>query len=183
MRAGDSVQRGLADGGVSVHTASADPLSALDCQHEQSRPVRRIVANGAVHYHVQCLSCGDSLKAIPKQERIALQPDEIGEWDESLKDRWWQRRSDIRRLQAVRERAAKFDDMADYYASEKWRAKSAAVLARDRICQACRGRPAQEAHHLTYDHWRDEPLFDLVGVCHPCHEKITAMDRRRRGVS
>ncbi len=29
--------------------------------------------------------------------------------------------------------------------------------------------------------WRAEPLFDLVGVCHPCHERITAMDRERRG--
>ena len=167
---------------MTVHTAQPETQSGFECSHEESRPVRRVVSNGAVHYHVQCLNCGDSIRAINKQERLSLNPSEIGDWDEELRNRWWQMRSDIRRLQAVRDRAAKFNDMADYYGSEKWRAKSSAVIDRDRICQACRGRPAQEAHHLTYDHWRDEPLFDLVGVCHPCHEKITRMDRQRRGV-
>jgi hypothetical protein len=40
----------------------------------------------------------------------------------------------------------------------------------------CRGR-ASQVHHLTYKHLRNEPLFELISVCVPCHDAITAMDR------
>jgi hypothetical protein len=35
---------------------------------------------------------------------------------------------------------------------------------------------ATEVHHLSYRHIGNEPLFDLVSVCGPCHRAITAMD-------
>ena len=41
-------------------------------------------------------------------------------------------------------------------------------------------RTASDVHHLTYAHWRNEPLFDLISVCRPCHEQITQMDREGR---
>lgn len=71
------------------------------------------------------------------------------------------------------------------YASAEWRAKRQAVLRRDAgRCQAsfeiCTRR-ATEVHHLTYRHWRNEPLFDLVAVCNSCHDLLTALDRSERG--
>lgn len=68
-----------------------------------------------------------------------------------------------------------------YLASTAWGERRASALQRDKYeCQArlnrC-SRKATEVHHLTYRHWRNEPLFDLTSVCHECHEEITRMER------
>jgi len=60
-----------------------------------------------------------------------------------------------------------------YIKSEKWRQKAAMVRKRDNnICQACLSTPAQAVHHITYEHIYNEPLFDLVSICHKCHSSI-----------
>jgi len=71
-----------------------------------------------------------------------------------------------------------------YLATPEWRNKRELVLARDHhVCHAvlidCAG-VASEVHHLTYRHWREEPLFDLESVCSSCHRKITFIERRER---
>lgn len=77
-----------------------------------------------------------------------------------------------------------FAEHAAYLATPEWFFKRGQVLNRDGYqCQArlqsCRGI-ATQAHHLTYKHWRNEPLFDLVAVCEACHEAVTYMDREGR---
>jgi len=68
-----------------------------------------------------------------------------------------------------------------YLASDAWSERRAAVLQRDKYqCQARLDRCTQkavQAHHLTYRHWRNEPLFDLISVCWVCHQEITRMER------
>lgn len=70
---------------------------------------------------------------------------------------------------------------ARYLASAAWEERRSAVLQRDKYqCQARLERCTQKAtqvHHLSYRHWRNEPLFDLASVCWVCHEEITRMDR------
>lgn len=57
--------------------------------------------------------------------------------------------------------------------SHRWRELRAMVLKRcNRVCEGCGAREAVQAHHLTYERLGDEMLFDLVGVCLICHEKI-----------
>lgn len=68
-----------------------------------------------------------------------------------------------------------------YLATPAWRDRREAVLERDGgRCKArlevCTGG-AQQIHHLSYRHWRNEPLFDLIAVCSACHDEITRMDR------
>jgi 5-methylcytosine-specific restriction endonuclease McrA len=68
-----------------------------------------------------------------------------------------------------------------YLASTAWGERRVAVLQRDKYqCQArldrC-DRKATQVHHLSYRHWRNEPLFDLISVCWQCHEEITRMER------
>jgi len=71
-----------------------------------------------------------------------------------------------------------------YLHTDAWKRRRQAALERaDFECQAelpgCTGE-ASQVHHLTYRHWRNEPLFDLVAVCRCCHEQITEMDRAQR---
>lgn len=69
----------------------------------------------------------------------------------------------------------------DYLLSPEWKAKRAAVLARcNGICEACGKVPAIQVHHTTYEHIFREPLWELRGVCGPCHDGLTEMDRKRR---
>ena len=69
----------------------------------------------------------------------------------------------------------------EYLQSAEWKAKSARVLKRDKyLCQNCLAATATDAHHTTYRHVFNEPLFDLVALCRPCHEEITLIERAAR---
>ena len=61
----------------------------------------------------------------------------------------------------------------EYLQTPQWFAKRKAVLARDKhICQSCLTAAATQAHHTTYEHLFNEPLFELVSVCRTCHERL-----------
>jgi hypothetical protein len=61
----------------------------------------------------------------------------------------------------------------EYMQSPTWYRKRQQVLDRvGGICQGCRKRPAEQVHHLTYERFGSEMLFDLVSVCAECHDKI-----------
>ena len=62
----------------------------------------------------------------------------------------------------------------DYLATDEWKKKRDERLKiGNGICQACLTAPATEVHHMNYYRIGSEnPLTDLVSVCHPCHRKI-----------
>jgi 5-methylcytosine-specific restriction endonuclease McrA len=63
-----------------------------------------------------------------------------------------------------------FKEHSEYLQTSKWKAIRQKVFIRDNfICQGCLEAPASEVHHLTYDHWKDELMFELISVCYNCH--------------
>lgn len=61
---------------------------------------------------------------------------------------------------------------ADYLKSQEWADRRERVLRRAGYrCEGCQDRPANEVHHLTYDHWGNEFLFELVAMCGECHSR------------
>jgi 5-methylcytosine-specific restriction endonuclease McrA len=57
-----------------------------------------------------------------------------------------------------------------YIGSDKWKAIRLKVLKRDNnLCQACLEAPANDVHHLTYDNFGDELMYELISVCRDCH--------------
>ena len=50
-------------------------------------------------------------------------------------------------------------------------------------CEACGARTQLECHHRTYDRFGSENYTDLLMLCRPCHQAITASVRGRRGMS
>lgn len=156
------------------------------CAHAVLHQCVKTASNGAKHYGWQCARCGD-WKAGRKEERNQFSLP-LPEFNEELREDWWKARQEFSRHLSMQRREADrrewFAAADTYYSSPGWRAKRAAVLKRDNgLCQArllgCR-TVANQAHHLTYDHWQDEPLFDLIAVCSVCHEHITESDRIRR---
>jgi len=77
-----------------------------------------------------------------------------------------------------------FSEHNEYLKSMTWQEKREEVLRRDGyICQACLKKKATEVHHLSYDHWKNEPLFELISVCDECHTAITEMDRKNSKIA
>ncbi len=59
----------------------------------------------------------------------------------------------------------------EYIHSHAWKEKADARMEKDHhTCCVC-GREATEVHHLTYEHFREERMDDLVSLCHECHRK------------
>lgn len=64
---------------------------------------------------------------------------------------------------------------AEYLASQEWWDKRELVMERaGRVCEGCRQADATEVHHLTYANVTREFLFELVALCHACHERLHA---------
>jgi hypothetical protein len=67
-------------------------------------------------------------------------------------------------------------DYKKYLASREWALKKEAVKKRaDGICERCHDAASQSTHHLTYERIGAEDIdTDLLGVCNPCHEFLSA---------
>lgn len=146
------------------------------CEHDDTEYRDRTIKGGSRQRIRQCLTCG---KAVGNAVKFA--PNETAPvWDEALTDRadaqLVERRERI--YEIALERTAKLEtdgyaDYEEYLATEKWARKRRAVLNRDKqLCQACLTRDATEVHHLTYERIFEEPMFDLVAICGPCHVKL-----------
>ena len=72
-------------------------------------------------------------------------------------------------------------DYKKFLVTGYWKAMRNYMLAKEVLCESCDavGR-FMHVHHKTYEHVFDEPLFDLVAICKPCHDRITAASRARR---
>lgn len=154
-----------------------------ECQH--SRQELRRKGFQAVF---QCLDCGRYIRA---QRSTRQRTERLPEFDVAFLES-----EEAKRKKAYEDSAklakTKFKAMLEvesarwwqwydaYLKTTEWDMRRQAVLRRDPICKACESMESVQVHHLTYAHVGNEPLFDLVGVCRDCHEKITAMDREAR---
>jgi hypothetical protein len=126
--------------------------------------------NGSVQLVYQCLSCGRATSN-PFPRTSIREPDKLPNWDDTIAGRYEQ----TRKNQKLKERQAWFTEHNEYLNTDQWRSLRARVLQRSRgMCEGCGVGKATEVHHLTYDHWQDELLWELVAVCHHCHEKVHA---------
>ncbi len=133
--------------------------------------------------------CGKWLKAVPGKRKsegratckTCLNGVENRVYRKKREHEWRQRQA---ALEAERDAKNKkwWSWYSSYLESPEWRQRRRMVLERcGGVCEACRVAEATEVHHTSYAHVGREPLWELRGVCAPCHEAITEMDRRRRG--
>lgn len=164
-----------------MNNPTPDPgFTSTQCPHGAYELRRRKYANGIVHFVYQCLWCGASGRSIKKEQALEAGGAGAPEFDDGLRDRYWEEAREQRSAEWEAGRQQRRDEYQDYLRSPQWRRKRERRLAMDRWqCQArldgCVER-ATEVHHLTYDHRYNEPLFDLVSVCRPCHRRISEMD-------
>lgn len=153
------------------------------CTHEKSSLVKMKVNDG---YRVRrmCSSCYTIFGTFVKQ--AGLDMSSIKEVNKESYDRWHeeQERRSSKRINEIRDRREAwkkqrfFENYNKYLNSPAWKERREEVLKRDNyLCQSCLKARATQVHHLSYKHWGDEPLFELISVCTECHERITRMDQ------
>ena len=154
-----------------------EPLRVCShCEVSQTFELRRrTIKGGATRPEWQCLGCGQSTGQPVSRQRV---PDWESRpaWDEALSHQYADTAETARLHEAADELTTKRTAYAAYRQSDAWHAKRTKVLRRDPICTACGKAPSEQAHHLTYDRIFHEPLFDLVGVCRPCHTELHRRD-------
>jgi len=179
--------------GVISVRAQVEAEYACDCTLRELR--RQLASNGATSYRYQCLRCGKLSECIKKSHPAVLSLATHPAWiDTELRASYQKAISDEASRRYALVHPAR-DYQAEYAASQRERqefyetylqspeghGRRTRVLERDAyLCQSCRFNRATQVHHLTYTHLGNEPLFDLVSVCRPCHERITEMDRANR---
>lgn len=143
-----------------------------DCEHAQVVVRIRTIKGGSTQYVNQCLKCGSSVGNPLRKSDFAgelLQP-----FDIQLQDCWDQKRKDA--VELLKERFARgvfFENYDEYLKSAEWASKRSKVLARaNGVCEGCGDGAPNEVHHLTYQHVGKEFLFELVALCHGCHERV-----------
>lgn len=154
------------------------------CPHTATEIRRRDDSLGRVQYVRQCLTCGQAISSAIKHSLVG-NPDKIPAFDHQIALNY-EANKHARRDELYSESADHRGDFWDrynlYLQSPAWQLKRAKVLKRDNYtCRACGERRATQAHHLTYAHVFNEPLFDLVAVCEACHKELTreSQDVRR----
>lgn len=69
-------------------------------------------------------------------------------------------------------RASNQQEYNEYLKSPHWQKLRESILQRDNYeCQIC-FNPAEQVHHLTYQHRGEEYIFELVSLCEACHLKF-----------
>jgi protein-arginine kinase activator protein McsA len=141
------------------------------CGTSQSELRRRQVAGGSIQLVQQCTTCGRATSSAIKQS-LVRNPERLPKWDAEAESRYTASSAEESAAQRAKEHAAFLAEHTVYLRSPAWRARRAAVMARAcGICEGCRQRAATQVHHLSYDHWKDELLWELVAVCDDCHER------------
>lgn len=142
------------------------------CDHLRTE-IRYVWRGNAKHFVRQCMTCGIEVAGIKKGGSEMRHMAEVLAKDESLHNAWQQAITeywDNYHAGQQRERQEDYDDYVSPY-NEEWQYKRQLVFRRDKhVCQICGGY-GNTVHHLTYDHFKNEFLFELVCLCQPCHEQ------------
>jgi len=152
------------------------------CEHARKNIVWSTVnaagepLEGAKQLRYQCTDCG-KLLANQLPHHLAT-PDTPNVDLATLKrcrereEQEWRDRAQFYEEKREREHQEWLEAHSEYLQTDEWQEKREAVLEReDNLCQGCRAALAAHIHHLSYEHWRDELLFELVALCEDCHER------------
>lgn len=158
-------------------TALAADLKAFwarDCIHQDLEPRWSVVSGGARQLRNQCLKCGELIGGALPQSKATKS---TGGVDKSLSREYVSARNTelnaIYRSHYNQQQTDKTNfegQHAAYLKTPEWQLKRQKVISRaGGLCEGCGERGATQVHHLTYAHWKNELLFELVAVCDECH--------------
>lgn len=142
------------------------------CHSTASEIRRRPVRGGLIQYAHQCLRCG-AARSTPLKASEIENIDRLRDWDDALAENFGNHINLETQAERAKERQAFFAEHDKYLATQAWRTRRRLVMARARnMCEGCGIKDATQVHHLSYEHWKEEFLWELVAVCDECHERF-----------
>jgi hypothetical protein len=157
-----------------MSVAANDPSAPPECPHAELQSVKYTTANGLWQHRRQCIECGKFLAgSLPHNRLPADAPVITAAEYQKRQDSEWER--EAARVESLRKsrRQEWLREHDLYLQTPQWRLKRKAVLDRCHyVCEGCGMQSAVQVHHLTYTHWKNEFLFQLVGLCAGCHERL-----------
>ena len=169
--------------------------SYADCTHENTVIRKKLMQNGAYQARTQCKDCGHygrgGIQAVPHslvRKRGIDAVDQLPEFDDVAFARAERQKRAFERDQAKadRDRAEMElrrqgrEERRAYYDSAAWQDKRIKVMRRAaNICEGCASAPATQVHHVSYEHFGAELLWELRAVCDDCHNRIHAPEKER----
>ncbi|MFA5431984.1 MAG: hypothetical protein WC319_03820 [Candidatus Paceibacterota bacterium] len=150
-------------------------ITELDCGHEFML-VLFSLSNGSEQLRQMCTKCfyrqPKALKQGEHNLTNVLRKTELSYQDYYSKQTIGES-TDIRKFIEPFKEKQKTDFCriyTDYIGSDEWKGKREKILRRDLgKCQIC-GKEAEQVHHLTYVHLKNEYTFELVSLCKECHK-------------
>lgn len=152
---------------------------------ECSHPIEKIVykqAGAGKRWYRQCTTCFGQTPLVKAQ----LSTEEMAaatEYDHDGAQRHWQERHQAQQAEAEATQAQHGQKWWAWYnaylRSEEWADRRRKVFRRaGNMCEGCQDVPANQVHHLSYEHVGYERLWELVAICTTCHEFVTNSRRR-----
>lgn len=137
-----------------------------NCPHEITEVVSYVDSAGRRRYKDECQICGHCGSDISVKnwsaDELSKVPARRTELNKTISNM-------IRNIYQPVIQELRHDDFMAYYKTSDWAYIRDAAMRRDHYeCQIC-GGTAQVAHHLTYDHFKNEYLFEIVSLCQKCH--------------
>jgi hypothetical protein len=106
---------------------------------------------------IDCKGCLNGIEADHRRQRQQVE---------------WEHEQAVREAQRQRESERWWAQYNAYLESPQWRRRRELVLSRaGGVCEGCGERRAVQVHHRTYEHVRNELLWELVAVCEDCHRR------------
>jgi hypothetical protein len=151
-----------------------------ECCHDKKHLTLDPDKHGNARFRWHCLSCGEPTSNFVARYKVVAEGYAIERmplFDNELRERKWKEREargeEARAYEREKRRAELQDKKADYRAyltTPEWWEKRELVMKRaGRVCEGCLVNRATEVHHTTYDHIKNELLFELVALCDECH--------------
>lgn len=147
------------------------------CRHPETITLERTDSANRTFYSLYCVHCGTQLRShLPFNEvhRCGeMSRDEI----DGILDRYHEARK--ARLDAITTAAAERcqavnrQNHDDYFRTEAWQRRRAKIIQHaGGMCQGCLTNPAEEVHHLSYEHFGAEFAWELRAICAACHRRL-----------
>jgi 5-methylcytosine-specific restriction endonuclease McrA len=163
------------------------------CRHTHGTVWKTQTAAGVAAWRWRCLTCRRYYGSpVTKAQAATITPappigPSLGQMraDEETAMRESIRMNEEARSESIqneeRERVEYSQRYYRYLETPAWRVKRDRVMRRaGGICEACGVARANEVHHLTYARVFEEPLYDLVAICSPCHRRVHEIEKERR---
>lgn len=147
------------------------------CAHARQATIERYDAVGRKFFTVACQDCGSTAAGHLAHSKVDTVSDLTWGDIEEVSERYGAERRDrleqIAKAAAERMQPVNRQSYDDYLRSPDWKRRVAKIMQRSNgICEGCLTNPAEEVHHLTYEHVGAEFAWELRAVCGACHRRV-----------